>query len=322
MLKVPLPEDGYDVVIVGGSLAGLQAALTLGRACRRILVIDDSHPRNAPASRVNNFLGHDGLAPDQLLSRARAMLQPLDVTIKQDRAVDAEPMPGGGWLFHGRSGQRWEARAVLLATGLLDGLPDIPGLAPLWGSSVVACPHCHGWDLRGEPLAQIGLPGTLGRTVERALLLSRWSQDVVLLTQGEELDDDQVTHLRRASVAVETRELVGVARTAAQLTLTLADGDCLDRRAIFVSPGQRQQTALAQRLGCRVRDAAGAGALEVDPVGRTSVPGVWAAGTTAQPALLGIAAAGAAAMVAVALHAALLEDELLPAATDERRPLA
>lgn len=88
-----------------------------------------------------------------------------------------------------------------------------------------------------------------------------------------------------------------------------------------MSPGQRQQTALAQRLGCRVRDAAGAGALEVDPVGRTSVPGVWAAGTTAQPALLGIAAVGAAAMVAVALHAALLEDELLPAATDERRPL-
>lgn len=189
---------------------------------------------------MNNFLGHDGLAPVQLLSRARAMLQPLDVTIKQDRAVDAEPMPGGGWLVRGRSGQRWEARAVLLATGLLDGLPDIPGLAPLWGSSVVACPHCHGWELRGEPLAQMGLPGTVARTVERALLLSRWSQDVVLLTQGEELDDDQVTHLRRASVAVETRERVGVARTADQLTLTLADGDCLDRRAIFVSPGQRQ----------------------------------------------------------------------------------
>lgn len=285
-------------------------ALTLGRACRQVLVVDDGRPRNAPASRVNNFLGHDALTPDQLLSQARTMLQSHNVAVVQDRAVDAKAVSPGGWVVHGRSGRRWAARTVLLATGLVDELPDVPGLRELWGTSVVACPHCHGWEVRGEPLAQIGLPGGLARTVERVLLLSRWSRDVVLLSQGEEVDDEQVTRLQRAGVAVETRELAGVARTADQVTLTLTDGNALNRRAVFVSPGQRQQSDLAPRLGCRVRDAAEAGAVEVDAFGRTSVAGVWAAGTTAQPALLGIAAAGVASMVAVAMHAALLEDEL------------
>lgn len=310
MSEPTLPEGRYDAVVVGGSLAGLQAALTLGRACRRVLVVDDGRPRNAPASRVNNFLGHDALTPDQLLSQARAMLQRHDVAVVQDRAVDAKPASRGGWVVHGESERRWAARSVLLATGLVDELPDVPGLRELWGTSVVACPHCHGWEVRGEALAQIGLPGGLARTVERALLLSRWSRDVVLLTQGEELDDEQVGRLQRAGVAVETRELAAVARAADQLTLTLIDGNALNRRAVFVSPGQRQQTDLAQRLGCRVRGAAQAGGVEVDTLGRTSVPGIWAAGTTAQPALLGIAAAGAASMVAVAMHGALLEEEL------------
>lgn len=310
MSKPPLPEGRYDAVVVGGSLAGLQAALTLGRACRRVLVVDDGRPRNAPASRVHNFLGHDALTPDQLLNQARAMLRSYDVVVVQDRAVDAERLSQGGWVVHGESERRWAARTVLLATGLVDELPDVPGLRELWGTSVVACPHCHGWEVRGEPLAQIGLPGGLARTVERALLLSGWSRDVVLFTQGEELDDEQVARLKRAGVAVETRKVVGVAGTANQVSLTLIDGNPPDRRAVFVSPGQRQQSDLAPRLGCRVRDAAQAGAVEVDALGRTSVAGIWAAGTTAQPALLGIAAAGVASMVAVAIHAALLDDEL------------
>jgi len=106
-----------------------------------------------------------------------------------------------------------------------------------------------------------------------------------------------------------------VAPTENQLALTLADGDVLVRRAVFVAPRQRQQTDLAQRLGCLVRDSTDAGAVEVDTLGRTNVTGIWAVGTTAEPALLGVAAAGAASTVAVALHTALLEDELLPAAT-------
>lgn len=315
MSKMAAFASRYDVVIVGGSLAGLQAALTLGRACRRVLVIDDGHPRNRTASQVNNFLGHDGLTPRQLVAATHAMLEQYDISIEAGRVVDAEPAPGGGWRVCVQSGLSRATRAVLLATGLVDELPDLPGLGELWGTSVVACPHCHGWEVRGEPLAEVGLPGGLARTVERAVLLSRWSQDVVLLTQGENLDDEQLARLRSAGVAVEIRELVGVARAADRLTLTLADGTTLDRRALFVSPGQRQQTDLAHRLGCRVGDAAEAGAVEVDPVGRTSVPGVWAAGTTTHPALLGIAAAGAAAGVAVALHAALLEDELSLAGT-------
>lgn len=303
-------NSSYDVIVVGGSLAGLQAALTLGRARRRVLVVDDGHPRNAPAARVNNFLGHADVSPTQLLGSARTMLEELDVDVVEDRALDGEELSLGGWRLHGASGGRWSARAVLLATGLIDELPDIVGLQPLWGTSVVACPHCHGWEVRDQPLAQIGMPGHLSRTVERALLLSRWSDDVVLLTQGEWVNDEQADRLHRAGVDVETRALVRVASGQGGLVLGLADGTALARRSLFVSPSQRQQSELSQRLGCRTVASGGTWVVETDTTGRTSSPGVWAAGTTAQPALLGIAAAGAASMVAVALHAALLEKDL------------
>ena len=303
-------ESSYDVIVVGGSLAGLQAALTLGRACRRVLVLDDGHPRNAPAARVNNFLGHDDVSPAQLLASARTMLAALDVEVIEDRVVDGDERPLGAWQLRASSGRRWSTRAVLLATGLVDELPDVPGLQPLWGTKVVACPHCHGWEVRDQPLAQIGMPGHLTRTVERALLLSRWSENVLLLTQAEVVDDLQARRLHRAGVDVETRTLVRVASDQGGLVLTLADGTALARRSLFVSPSQRQQSDLSRRLGCRVSTIGGSWVVQTDPAGRTSVPGVWAAGTTTQPALLGIAAAGAASTVAVALHAALLEQDL------------
>lgn len=186
-----------DVVVIGGSLAGLQAALTLGRACRRVVVIDDGRPRNAPAAHVHNFLGQHGPTPAALLSAGRAALSDYDVALEHDRVVRIEPAPAGGRLHvTSQDGRVWQARAVILATGLIDELPDVPGVPELWGRDIVACPHCHGWEVRGEPLAQLSLRGMPQRGAERALLLSRWSSDVVLLTDGDELDAVQCERLQ------------------------------------------------------------------------------------------------------------------------------
>jgi thioredoxin reductase (NADPH) len=307
-----------DVVVIGGSLAGLQAALTLGRACRRVVVIDDGRPRNAPATHVHNFLGQHGPAPTALLGTARTALIDYDVTLEHDRVVQVERARSDGRLrVTSHDGRVWQPRVVLLATGLIDELPDVPGVSELWGRDVVACPHCHGWEVRGEPLAQLSLRGMLQRGVERALLLSRWSSDVVLLTDGEEPDAAQREGLYAAGVTVQPQHVRRLVHHEGRLhSVEFADGTHLARRTVFVVTRQRQQSNLSHELGCSHTNEGIA--VETDSIGRTSVPGIWAAGTTTSPALLAIGAAGHASTVAIAIHNDLLEQDIAAAAAGNR----
>jgi thioredoxin reductase (NADPH) len=303
-----VPEQ-TEIVIVGGSVAGLQTALTLGRARRSVVVVDDGHPRNGPARQVHNFLGQSAPTPAGLLATGRELLRPYDVTIVRDR-VEEVRRNGRALEVRLGGGAEWGARAVVLATGLHDVLPDVPGVAAAWGGSVVACPHCHGWEVRDGPLAQLGLRGLPARGVARALLLSAWSEDVVLFTDGDPLAAADVDRLARAGVRVRTERVLGVEEVPGGVEVVVAGGERVPRRALFVATTQHQQTDLAVRLGCAlVPDGPAAGAVAADTVGRTGVPGVWVAGTTANPALLAIGAAGHGSTVATALHADLLEQD-------------
>lgn len=301
-----------DAAIIGGSVAGLQAALTLGRARRRVVVIDDGRPRNRPASHVHNFLAQSGPAPGDLLALARSALEPYDVQlvhqrVTQVRATSDDPAEFEVFTSDGQ----WTARSVVLATGLDDELPDVPGVAELWGEQVVACPHCHGWEVRDQPLAQLGPRGLVRHTVSRALLVSRWSSDLLLFTDGDQLTQEDHARLVAAGVQVRRERVRQVEQNGAGLDVVLATDERVYRRALFVATRQHQQTDLAARLGCRlVAEGRAAGAVAVDDTGQTSVPGVWAAGTTAVPSLLAIGAAGHASTVATSLHSALLDQEL------------
>ncbi|MEU4195257.1 NAD(P)/FAD-dependent oxidoreductase [Kribbella sp. NPDC026611] len=283
-----------DVAVVGGSVAGLQAALTLGRARLRVVLFDDGSPRNLAASHVHNYLGVPSASPAELLAVGLQQLREYDVEVRQLR-VDGVVRSGGGFVVDGV-----EVRAVVLATGLRDELPDVPGLAERWGRTVVACPHCHGWEVRDQPLVQLGLRDDPERSVARALLLSRWSNQVTLCTGGPQPD---LTQLTRAGVTVRTEPVLKV---TAGPRIHLSNGDELNPRMVFATVRQSQQSDLAERLGC----AASNGAVVTDPAGRTTIPGIYAAGTTTHPALLAIAAAGHASTVAVTVHSDLLESEL------------
>jgi thioredoxin reductase (NADPH) len=171
---------------------------------------------------------------------------------------------------------------------------------------VVACPHCHGWEVRDQPLVQLGMRGLPERSVARVLLLSRWSNDVVLCTDGAELTDDQLAKLEKAGVRTQFEQVQSVEPGDDQVRVQLRTGAVLLPRALFVVVRQHQQSDLAERLGCRIVE----GAVATDASGRTSVPGVYAVGTTAVPTLFAIGAAGHASTTAVALHADLLEQEL------------
>lgn len=284
-----------DVAVIGGSVAGLQAALTLGRARRRVVVFDDGRARNRAASHVHNFLGAEQPAPDELLAVGRRQLATYDVAVRDGRVDDVDVVD------HGFVAGGEHVRAVVLATGLRDELPDVPGVADGWGQSVVACPHCHGWEVRDQPLVQLGMRGAPERSVARAVLLSRWSDDVTLCTDGDELTAAQRDQLDRAGVAVRTERVEEV--QAGSVALRGAE---LPARRVFVVVRQHQQSDLAERLGCQVTD----GAVVTDEGGRTTMPGIYAVGTTASPALLAIGAAGHASTAAVAVHADLLELDL------------
>jgi thioredoxin reductase len=313
-------SEHFDVAVIGGGYAGLQAALTLGRACRRVLVVDGGTPRNASAAHVHNFLGQHDPAPADLLADARSALHEHAVVYEQDTVVRAErfdPDYGAAqWRLESARGGSWTARAVLVATGLRDELPDVPGVVELWGRDVVACPHCHGWEVRGGPLAQLGLRGAPDRGVERAVLLSRWSRDVVLYTDGDELTAEQRSRLAAAGVAIETGRVRRVVERDGRLAgIELEDGALHARALIFVVVKKAPQTDAAALLGCTT--GADGVAVAADAEGRTSVPGVWAAGTAAVPELLAVGAAGHAATVAVQLNNALIEQDLV-----EGRPAA
>jgi thioredoxin reductase (NADPH) len=324
-----------DVVVIGGSVAGLQAALTLGRARRRVVLVDDGRPRNRPARHVHNFLGHPAPSPADLLAAGRNMVAGYDVERVEDRVETVTPRPGADpgpagdpepaghpepagdprFTVITRGGARWSTRSVVLATGLTDELPDIPGVAREWGDRVVACPHCHGWEVRDQPLGQLGMRGRPALSTARAVLLSRWSEDVSLFTDGDDLDAGALARLSAAGVRVRTEPVLGVRRQGDGMAVELAGGGSIPRRALFVAVRQHQQTDLAARLGCRLTaDGPNAGGVAVDDAGRTGVPGVWAAGTTALPGLLAIGAAGHASTVAVAVHADLIERDLAGAA--------
>ncbi|WP_329474575.1 NAD(P)/FAD-dependent oxidoreductase [Kribbella sp. NBC_01484] len=290
----------YDVAVIGGSVAGLQAALTLGRARRRVLLFDDGDPRNRTADHVHNYLGAENPSPTDLLATGHHQLEQYDVEVRDTR-VDEVAVDGDGFAVGSD-----RVRAVVLATGLRDELPDVPGVAKSWGRLVVACPHCHGWEVRDQPLVQLGMRGLPDRSVARALLLSRWSSDVILCTDGDELTDEQLTKLGKAGVQVRTERVEAVHPGDDQVRVLLTTGEALLPRALFVVVRQHQQSDLAERLGCEIVD----GAVSVDGGGRTTVPGVYAVGTTAVPALFAIGAAGHASTTAVALHADLLEQEL------------
>ncbi|MFF0344580.1 NAD(P)/FAD-dependent oxidoreductase [Kribbella sp. NPDC004875] len=289
-----------DIAVIGASVAGLQAALTLGRARRSVVLFDDGQPRNRAASHVHNFLGAEDLAPSELLAVGRRQVAEYGVALRETR-VSEVAVDDDGFVVDGEP-----VRAVVLATGLWDELPDVPGVVEGWGQSVVACPHCHGWEVRDRPLVQLGLRGAPDRSVARALLLSRWSDDVVLCTDGDEPTDAHRVQLARAGVSLRTERVAALSAGEHETQVALKDGSELQAARVFAVVRQHQQSDLAERLGCQVTD----GAVVADDGGRTTVPGVYAVGTAASPALLAIGAAGHASTAAVAVHGDLLELDL------------
>ena len=303
-----MKEDAYDVVVVGGGAAGLSAALVLGRARRRVAVIDAGAPRNAPAAHMHGFLSRDGMPPADLLAEGRDEVTGYGVELVNDQVLGIEP----GFVVRVAGGRTVTARRILLATGVGDELPDVPGVRQRWGKDLLHCPYCHGWEVRDQPLGVLGaLPGS----AQHALLVRQWSGDVVFFVHTYHLMPAEQRQLEARRIRVVPGEVARLVVQDDRLTgVELTDGRVVARTAVFVRPGNLpHDDGLLAGLGCE-RDEAGFPL--VDGTGLTSVPGVWAAGNVADPRAQVITSAGAGSAAAIAINANLVQEDAERAIAD------
>jgi thioredoxin reductase len=293
-----MPE--FEVVIVGGGPAGLSAALVLGRCRRRVALFDSGSYRNQRARHVHGFLGLDRIAPAELRRRAHDQLAPYWTVQVREQTVTAARVASHDFTVDVEGGGSVTCRKILIATGIVDHVPATPGAAELVGDGLYQCPYCDGWEVRDQPLAVYERAGAV------ACLLTQWSRDVVLCTDGPaDIRDDVRQRLARRGVAVEPRPIRSFEHHDGGVRIVFREGGPLDRRAIFSHLGSRPGSELAQQLGCTVD---GDGGIVVDPCARTSVDGVYVAGDASRDVLLAIVAAGEGAAAAVEINRAL-DDE-------------
>ena len=295
----------YDVAVVGGGAAGSSAALVLGRALRRVVVIDAGAPRNAPAAHMQGFLSRDGLPPGELLALARQELEGYGVTIVSDSArqiVNEGPANFRVVLAEGRS---LSTRRLLVATGLRDEIPAIPGLRERWARDVLHCPYCHGFEVRDRKLAVLG--GSPA-AVRFAQIVRQWSDDLVYVAPAGSLATAEREQLAARGIDIAEGLPQRVIVAGDRLRGIVLDGDRLVAcDALFVPPRFVPNSDLLVDLGC---DLDGDGWPVTDADGLTSVAGVWVAGNVANARAQVITAAGEGSAAAIAINADLVDEDV------------
>jgi thioredoxin reductase len=292
----------YDVVIIGGGAAGLSAALVLGRARRRVSVVDSGAPRNTPAAHMQGYLSRDGMPPSELLAAGRAEIAGYGVELVDGVVSRIE----SGFTVHLQDGQSLAARRLLVATGVTDHVPDLPGVRERWGRDLLHCPYCHGWEVRDEPL---GVIGSNAGSVLHAQLIRQWSDDVVYFAHTQEPTPAEAIELNARGIRVLHGEVARLVIEDDRLTgVELADGHIVPRTAVFVRPDITPHADdLLATLGC---DLDAAGFAVVDTTGRTSVAGVWGAGNAIDPRAQVITAAGQGSAAAIAINNDLTAEDI------------
>ncbi|MGY1844836.1 NAD(P)/FAD-dependent oxidoreductase [Modestobacter sp. SYSU DS0875] len=305
--------ERYDVVVVGGGAAGLSGALALGRARRSVLVVDGGEPRNAPAAEMHNYLGRDGTAPGDLLAAGRAEVAGHGGEVVSGEVASAA-RDDDGFTVALADGRTVAARRLLVTTGLVDELPEVPGLREQWGHRVLHCPYCHGWEVRDQAIGVLssGPGGAL-----KALLWRQWSADVTLfLHTGPEPTDEESEQLAARGVEVVVGEVAAVESDGDRPTgVRLASGRLVPRDALAISPTFTARSGVLESLGLPVQPVEAMGhpvgsAVPSGRMGATDVPGVWVAGNVTDLMAQVITAAAAGLQAGAAINADLLFEDV------------
>ncbi len=302
-------NESWDVIIVGAGSGGLSAALMLGRARRRVLVIDGGPPRNAVAAHMHGVIGRDGWSPLELVAVGRTEVERYGVVVAQGEVVSAQ-LSDDGFTVELASGERHRGRRMLVATGLRDELPSIPGLAEQWGTGAVVCPYCDGWEVRDQRIAVLA---TGPMSTHQAQLLRQWSPQVTYFTNASELSDDDAVALTARGIGIERRTIAAIDADAdGRLRgIRFEGGDSTPIDSIFLHSRLVPNDALLGGLGAATAENFGGGQwIEVDATGRTSVPTLWAVGNVVNPSASVPVASGLGNVAGATINADLIEAEI------------
>lgn len=323
-----LPTETLDAVVIGGGAAGLNGALMLARSRRSVVVLDSGAPRNAPAEGVHGLLGHDGLPPAELLERGRAEVRGYGGVVRSGeviKAAPADPAPGGDPRFTVTlaDGATLHARRLLVATGLRDVLPDVPGLAEHWGRGVVHCPYCHGWEVRDKA---VGVVATGPASVHQALLFRQLTDDLVYFARDTTLDEETRARFSARGIRVidSPVDRVVAADDGGIAGVRLTDGQLVARTVLAVATTMLARTDGLEDLALPMQDLPhGMGRHVVTgTAGSTEVPGVWVAGNATDPSAQVGASAAAGAMAGAHLNADLVTADTAAALAEAGRDAA
>ncbi len=296
----------YDVMIIGGGPAGLSAAMVLGRCRRKVIIFDTGKPRNRWSESMNGFITRDGINPREFLEIARQELPEYGIEVHKVEIKCIE-LDDDGFRATDEHGKTYQSRKLLLATGLKDKVPQIPGIDELYGKSVHHCPYCDGWESQDKPLA---VYGKFRHGFGLALALKTWSTDVMLFTDGtNKLTGPQVSQLQRNGIKINLKKIKELKGKDGQLQeIILADDSAEKREAMFFSTGTEQQSSLGQMLGCEFTSK---GVVKTRRLQTTNIKGLFVAGDSARDVQLVIVAAAEGTKAAVAINMELQEEERL-----------
>lgn len=310
-------QQTYEVVVIGGGAAGLSGALMLARSRRSVLVIDAGEQRNLPAEGIHGLLTLDGTSPSEFLQRARAEVEGYGVEVLHATVVGVVRGQGGFTVSLG-GGEDVHASALLVATGLMDQLPDVPGVHEFWGKSVLHCPYCHGWEVQDRA---IGVLGGGPRSMHQALLFHQLSSDIVFFTNDAPLstqDQDQLDAMGIKVVDGIVEQLEG--NDGRLVGVRVSGLGVVQRDALVVGPYMRARTDFLSGLDLPIERMEGIGEfVKADPTGQTPVKGVWVAGNVSDLSAQVGASAAAGALAGARINAEFVEDEARAALVRHQR---
>lgn len=269
----------FDVIIVGGSYAGLSAAMALGRSLRNVLIIDSGQPCNAPTPHAHNFITHDGETPKSIAENAKAqVLQYPTVQFFSGKATSGVAAHDV-YTITTAAGDAFQGKKLLFTTGVKDIMPDIEGFAACWGKSILHCPYCHGYEVTGEAIGLLG-NGDLGFELGR--MLHQWSKNLTLFTNGKaSLSAEQKEKLEHNKITIIEKEIEAFEHKDGYMQqVILKDGSRTKVTALFAKAGYEQHCPIPQQLGCQLSDQ---GLLVIDAFQQTTLPGIYAAGDNSDP---------------------------------------
>lgn len=267
-------DTQFDVIIVGGSYSGLSAAMALGRALRKVLVIDSGNPCNKQTPHSHNFLTNDGKTPKEIASLAKQQVRHYGTVRFLDGFARVGTKTNKGFTIQTEAGELFTSRKLIFATGIKDSMPPIPGFAESWGISVLHCPYCHGYEVRNQTTGILA-DGDTG--VELSSLISNWTKDLTLYTNGpSSLSDQQRAKLEKHTIGIVEKAIDRLDHSEGYISnIIFKNGSKAPAKAIYARLPFVQHSSIPQELGCELTQD---GFIKIDPAQRTSVQGLYACG--------------------------------------------